>query len=170
MEDLISRTTIVFSRPFTVPGFEETLPAGDYDVETELGAPTSHLDPEQWKASVLVHLHARKSHPGLARTLTLSLADLDSARAKDKLTGKELSQFFLEEMLADPMVRLVMRADGVSEEHIRHLYSSLRMPVVDGDGQSRDRSPPPGSGTERSSVQAAENEGWPTRSSRAVED
>jgi hypothetical protein len=51
----------------------------------------------------------------LRGTLTVSLADLDNVRAKDKLTGKPLSDFFLEEMLADPMVRLVMEADGVSE-------------------------------------------------------
>jgi hypothetical protein len=28
MEDLTSKTVAVFARPFTVPGFNETLPAG----------------------------------------------------------------------------------------------------------------------------------------------
>jgi hypothetical protein len=125
MDQLNSRTIAVFSQSFNLPGFDETLPAGDYDIETELSAPPDHLNPEAWKASVLVHLHTRKSHPGLTRSLTVSLADLDSAQARDKLSGKTLSQFFLEEMLADPMVRLVMQADGVSEDQIRHLYSGL---------------------------------------------
>lgn len=128
MEDLTSKTVAVFSRPFTVPGFDETLPAGEYEIETEVASPPDQRDPAAWKASVLVKLHPRISHPGLARTLTVSLADLDQARAKDKLTGRELSDVFLEEMLADPMVRLVMEADGVSAAHLRHLYSGHGMP------------------------------------------
>jgi hypothetical protein len=133
MEDLTSKTIAVFSRPFTVPGFNETLPAGEYEIETELVSPPDQKDPAAWKASVLVKLHPRISHPGLARALTVSLADLDHARARDKLTGKALSDFFLEEMLADPMVRLVMEADGVSVAHLRHLYSGLRTPQSDSD-------------------------------------
>ena len=133
MEDLTSKTVAVFSRPFTIPGFGETLPAGEYDIETELVSPPDHLHPEAWKASVLVKLHPRTSHPGLARTLTVSLADLDHARARDKLTGMALSEFFLEEMLADPMVRLVMEADGFSETQLRHLYSGLQTPMPDRD-------------------------------------
>lgn len=134
MEDLTSKTVAVFSRPFTIPGFGETLPAGEYDIETELVSPPDHLHPEAWKASVMVNLHPRTSHPGLARTLTVSLADLDHARARDQLTGMALSEFFLEEMLADPMVRLVMEADGFSETQLRHLYSGLRTPMSDRDG------------------------------------
>jgi hypothetical protein len=51
------------------------------------------------------------------------LAELEHAVAKDKLTGKALTDFFLEEMLADPMIRLVMQADGVAESDLRDLYS-----------------------------------------------
>ncbi|TCO69094.1 hypothetical protein [Rhodovulum euryhalinum] len=161
MDDLTSRTVAVFARQFTVPDFAETLPAGEYEIETELVSPLDHLHPEAWKASVLVKLHPRTSHPGLARTLTVSLADLDHARARDKLTGRALSDVFLEEMLADPMVRLVMQADGVSEAYLRHLYSGRGTPRFDRDlpeltsvsQRARDKS----------SIQAAENEGMPSR-------
>jgi len=162
MDDLTSKTIAVFSRPFVVPGFGETLPAGEYDIETELVSPRDHLDPEAWKASVHVKLHPRTSHPGLARTLTVSLADLDHVRARDKLTGRGLSDFLLEEMLADPMVLLLMKADGVSEAHLRHLYS--------GRGRSDSEPDGPGSATatqgarEEASIRAAENEGMPSRS------
>lgn len=161
MEDLTSKTVAVFSRPFTVPGFAEMLPAGEYEIETELTSPPDQQDPVAWKASVLVKLHSRKSHPGLARTLTVSLADLDQARARDKLTGRELSDVFLEEMLADPMVQLVMKADGVSEAHLRHLYS--------GSGTSEPTlAAPPSKTTARGardeeSIRNAENEGMPSR-------
>ena len=161
MEDLTSKTIAVFSRPFTVPGFAETLPAGEYEIETELVSPPDQRDPEAWKASVLVKLHPRVSHPGLARTLTVSLADLDHARARDKLTGKALSDFFLEEMLADPMVRLVMKADGVSEAHLRHLYSGRGTPQSDTTLQ--DTKPAHQRARENASIQAAENEGMPPR-------
>jgi len=127
MDDQTAKTVAVFDRPFKLPGFNETLPAGDYDIETELVSPPDHKHPEAWKASVVVHLHPRVSHPGLKQSLSLSLADLDHARAKDKRSGKDLSQVYLEEMLADPMVQLVMQADGVSEVQLRHLYSGLRV-------------------------------------------
>ncbi len=162
MEDLTSKTVAVFARPFTVPGFAETLPAGEYEIETELDTPPDQQGPEAWKASVLVKLHPRTSHPGLARTLTVSLSDLDRARASDKMTGRALSDFFLEEMLADPLVRLVMKADGVSEAHLRHLYSGHETPDPDSN------EPASTTDTQRTrddaSIRAGENEGMPSRS------
>ncbi|QDY69289.1 hypothetical protein [Qingshengfaniella alkalisoli] len=160
MEYLTSKTVAVFVRPFTVPSFAETLPAGEYEIETELVSPPDQKDPEAWKASVLVKLHPRILHPGLARTLTVSLADLDHARARDKLTGKALSDFFLEEMLADPMVRLVMEADGVSEAHLRHLYSDRNTPDPDQGGRASITTTQKTPGD--APIQAAENEGIST--------
>jgi hypothetical protein len=160
MEDLTSKIVAVFVRPFTVPGFAETLPAGEYEIETELVSPPDQEDPEAWKASVLVKLHPRTSHPGLARTLTVSLAGLDHARARDKLTGKALSDFFLEEMLADPMVRLLMKADGVSEAHLRNFFSERGTPRPDLNVRSSATTTQNTRGDE--SIQADENEGLPS--------
>jgi hypothetical protein len=99
------------------------LPAGEYAVEVELQAPLGHADPGLWKASVLVQLHPTPDSPGLSRTMTISLADLEHALAKDKLSGQPLADFVLEEMLADPMVRLFMKSDGVTEDDMRRLHS-----------------------------------------------
>jgi len=118
------KTTAVFLRPFRLPSFNETLPPGEYDIETQLLEPVDWIEPGTWTSSVLVRLHPRDSHPGLSRTLTVPLAELEHAVAKDKLTGKALTEFFLEEMLADPMIRLVMQADGVAESDLRKLYST----------------------------------------------
>ncbi len=117
------KTTAIFLRPFELASFNETLPAGEYEIETELLDPADWIDPGNWTASVLVHLHPRASHPGLSRSLTVPLAELERAIAKDKLTGKALTDFFLEEMLADPMIRLVMQADGATEAEVRGAYS-----------------------------------------------
>ncbi|WP_323781077.1 hypothetical protein [Leisingera sp.] len=161
MNELVRKSTAVFARPFSVPGFDETLPSGEYDIETELCSPPDQLHPEAWKTSVAVKLHPRASHPGLARTLTVSLADLDEAMAKDKLTGKDLAELFLEEMLADPMVRLVMEADGVSEMQLRHLYAGGHASRT--DKKAPDAAPAGKSSKENSPIQAAENEGMPTQ-------
>lgn len=128
MVGLIRRTTISFQRPFSLPGLDELLAEGEYDVEVELSAPAGHLDPVNWKASVVVRLHPRMSHPGLERNLTLSLIDLDRAQAKDKMSGKDLTELLLEDMLADPMIRLVMVADGVSEAEVRRIYGATGSP------------------------------------------
>lgn len=124
---LTSKTIAVFDRPFNVPGFDETLPAGAYELETKECAPSDRLDPMVWKTSVLVKLHTRTSHPGLAQVLTVSLTDLERAHARDKASGKTLTDFFLAEMLSDPSVLLVMQADGVSDAQRRHLYSGSRI-------------------------------------------
>ena len=118
------KMTAIFLRPFQLPSFNETLPPGEYEIETQVLEPVDWIDPGAWTSSVLVRLHPRASHPGLSRTLTVPLAELENAAAKDKLTGKALTDFFLEEMLADPMIRLVMQADGVAESDLRDLYSA----------------------------------------------
>ena len=117
------KTTAVFLRPFQLPSFDETLPPGEYQIETQLLEPVDWIEPGTWMSSVLVHLHPRASHPGLDRRLTVPLTELEHAVARDKLTGKALTEYFLEEMLADPMIRLVMLADGVEESELRDLYS-----------------------------------------------
>lgn len=119
------KTTAIFLQPFEFVGLNEVLPAGEYEIEIERYGPVDCTEIGKWTSSVLVHLHPRASHPGLSRTLTVPLTELERAIAKDKLTGKALTDFFLEEMLADPMICLVMQADGVSEEEVRGLYSGL---------------------------------------------
>lgn len=118
------KTTAIFLREFQLPSFNETLPPGEYEIETCLMEPADWIEPGAWTSSVLVRLHPRASHPGLSRTLTVPLTELEQAVAKDKLTGKALTDYFLEEMLSDPMIRLVMQADGVAEADLRNLYST----------------------------------------------
>lgn len=129
MINTLTKSVVVFDQPFKMPGFDEVLPAGEYDIETELAPPPDYRDPEAWKETVMIHLLPLASHPGMTRSLLVSLVDFDKARAKDKLTGNPLSDVLLDEMLADPMVQLVMEADGWSESQLRHLYSQPKSAV-----------------------------------------
>jgi len=53
------------------------------------------------------------------------LTDWEEALAKDKLSGQPLADFVLEERLADPMVRLFMKSDGVTEDELRRMHAGL---------------------------------------------
>ncbi len=121
-----TRSTVVFDSPFRLPGLDEVLPDGAYLVETEFEMPPDVVDPDQWRASVKLHLHRPDASPGLARTLTVSLVDFEQAVAEDQEPGRSLAERLLDEMLADPMIRLVMASDSVTEKEIRRLWTAPR--------------------------------------------
>jgi len=125
---------VAFTQPFELDGFDEVLPAGLYEIETELPARIDNIEPDNWMSSVLVHLHPRASHPGLSRTLTVPLSALDCAILKDKFPGKPFADRLFEEMLVDPMIRLVMQAYGVSNDDILGFYSGRARNAVVDDG------------------------------------
>ena len=117
------RVSAVFARPFRIPGLDETLPPGEYALDAEIAAPAGHPDPAGWKASVLIHLLPQPASPALARTLTVPLADLERALAENLRSAAPPARVGLDELLADPMVRLFMASDGVTEDQIRGLCS-----------------------------------------------
>ena len=117
------RTTAVFLQQLELAGYDQALPAGEYEVETELVDPVVCIEMGNWTASVLVHIKLGTSHPGQSRTLTVPLTELAYVIAKDKLSGKALTSYLFEEMLADPMICLLMQVDGASEEHTCGLYA-----------------------------------------------
>lgn len=166
MSELTIKTTVVFDRPFRIAGFDEYLPAGEYDIETEVQAPADHLDPEQWKASALVQLHPRASHPGLTRSLTVPLTVLEAAQVQDRRTGQSIANVFLDEMLSDPMIRLLMKADRVSEGELRNLYS--RHPHTSVLAAEQDSGRLTDTKSENAAADAAENEGMPVKREKPV--
>ncbi|AZB65267.1 hypothetical protein EBL87_13225 [Cereibacter sphaeroides] len=122
MAQRIVRSTAVFLRPFHLPGYDAELPAGRYQLDTEIRPPAGMTDPAAWRASVVIHLHPTTEMPNLARALTVRLADIDAAIARDEASGQSLDRFFLQAMLDDPMIRMVMESDGVTEADLRRLY------------------------------------------------
>lgn len=140
---LADKTTAIFLKPFELASFNETLPAGEYEIETTRPDPLDGIKPASRPPRVELRLHPRASHPGLSRSLTVPRAELDLAAAQDKLSGSALTDFLLEEKLADPMIRLFMRADGVSEAEVRGLYAGRAHKRADGDQSIRGDDPVP---------------------------
>jgi hypothetical protein len=122
---LLPNTTITFRKTFDLPGLDESLPAGAYDIggfprATEACA-GARLD------SAPLRLHPRLSHPGPERNLTVRQSDLKAAAVREATADaspgdRPLPDTLLDRMLADPMIRLVMVADKVSETEIRSMY------------------------------------------------
>ncbi|WP_321396210.1 hypothetical protein [Emcibacter sp.] len=83
---MITRTshkTVTFNRPFTLEGYDDLLPAGNYLVETE-EAPLDGLSFNAFhRVSCMMNLQPSRQHPGEIRTLILAPAVLDAALARD---------------------------------------------------------------------------------------
>ncbi len=121
------KTTVTFTRPFQLDGLEKVLPAGVYNVESENDVLDGIFLPDCLRSSALIHLHATPGSPGYAQTLTVPWALLEAALLRDRgpATMALLPEPGLEEMLLDPMVRQLMRSDGVSEAHVRDTVSHM---------------------------------------------
>lgn len=79
-----SRSTVTFSRPFTLGGFDEELPAGAYSVETDEELLEGISFPAYRRILTLIHLHAKPNHPGVTQTVTIDPNDLDAALKRDR--------------------------------------------------------------------------------------
>ena len=117
------KTTVTFSRPFQMDGFEEELPAGVYEVESEYDILDGLFLPDCRRTSVLIHLQSNSGSSGYAQTLTVPWLDLEAALVRDRLPAMSTANPGLEEILLDPIIRKLMRSDDVSEAEIRDLVS-----------------------------------------------
>lgn len=75
---------MTFSRPFTLGGFDEELPAGAYSVETDEELLEGISFPAYRRILTLIHLHAKPNHPGVTQTVTIDPNDLDAALKRDR--------------------------------------------------------------------------------------
>lgn len=79
-----TKKTLTFANPFLLGDFDEVLPPGAYDVETdeELLEGLSFL--AYRRILTLIHLPAKPGHRGLSRTLTIDPNELDAALKRDE--------------------------------------------------------------------------------------
>ena len=84
---MMSRTSnkiVTFTRPFVLGGYDEVLPAGDYNVETEEELLEGVSFPAYHRISTLIHLHAKPGRAGLTQTLTIDPNELEAALKRDQ--------------------------------------------------------------------------------------
>ena len=180
MTTRIARTTVTFCKPFFVEGLEEKLPAGRYELESEQETLDGIPLPDCLRTSVLIHLHAKVGSPALAQTLTIPWEALERAQMRDQAPAGSLPGLALAGILADPIVRLVMLSDGVSEAEVRGVVKAARrqtafqLGCVDDTKRARlpsqSRLPPTHAATiraretaDRQAVDRGENEGMALR-------
>lgn len=119
------KTTVTFERPFRLDGLEMDLPAGEYGVESENDVLDGMFLPDSLRTSVLIHPHSTAGTPGYSQTLAVPWEVLEAALSRDRSRAAPPIEPGLEEMLLEPIIRLLMRSDGVSEASIRDLVSHL---------------------------------------------
>lgn len=79
-----SETTITFRRPFTLDGLAETLPAGDYRVETEEERIEGLSYAAYRRTATVLRLPAASGPVHLTRAMTVDPEDLQAALARDR--------------------------------------------------------------------------------------
>ncbi len=120
-----STDTVTFKRPFVLGGFDEELSAGTYSVETDEELLDGLSFPAYRRILTMIRLHAKSGHPGLTRTLTIDPKELDAALKRDQAAAMP-AEPDLDEMMMEPIVRLLMRRDGLSESEIRDVIKTAR--------------------------------------------
>ena len=79
-----STRTVTFARPFALAGFDETLPAGDYTVETDEELLDGLSFPAWRRVLTLLHLRAASGRPGLGGSLAIDPTVLEAALQRDR--------------------------------------------------------------------------------------
>lgn len=126
MTTWIRKSTATFKWPFMLDGFDGWLPAGTYELESEQVILDAVSLPDCLRTSVLIHLHSEVGSPALVRTLTVPWEALERAQFCDQAPTELPSDVLLDRLLADPIVRLVMLSDGVSETEVRRVVKAAR--------------------------------------------
>ena len=79
-----SKKTVTFRKPFVLGGYDEVLPAGAYNVETEEKLLEGISFPAYRRILTLIDLQAEPGRPGLTRTLIIDPNELDAALNRDQ--------------------------------------------------------------------------------------
>jgi hypothetical protein len=79
-----TKKTVSFTRPFVLGGFNEVLPAGVYNVETDEELLEGLSFPAYRRILTVIRLHAKPDRPGITRSLTINPNELDAALTRDQ--------------------------------------------------------------------------------------
>jgi hypothetical protein len=118
--------TVTFRRPFSIGGFDELLPAGDYCVETDEELLVGLSFSSYRRVLTVIHLPAASGNPNLTRSLTIDPNELDAALIRDQAHAETHTDTELEEIMLDPIAHLVMNSDGLSKAAVWRVIDTVR--------------------------------------------
>jgi hypothetical protein len=84
-----TKKTVIFENSFTLNDFDEILPPGSYNVETDEELIADLSFPAYRRTLTLIHLPAKPGHPGISRTLMIDPNELDEALKRDAAVSPE---------------------------------------------------------------------------------
>lgn len=180
--------TVTFKRPFVLGNFNEIQPAGAYRVETDEELMEGISFPVYRRTLTMIHLHASPRDPGRTQMLDINPNDLDAALKRDRVSTElpadpEIDVLpevrdcrsgrmpdaqaparlepDLDEMMADPIVRLVMRSDGLSQDAAWDAIKTARAHMAAGLGADKQLSGPEihQAETDRQAMERSEDKG-----------
>lgn len=82
-----TRKTVTFVNPFFLGDFDDVLPPGTYDVETDEELLEGLSFHAYRRILTLIHLPAKSGHRGFSRTLTIDPNVLDTALKRDEASS-----------------------------------------------------------------------------------
>ena len=78
------RSTITFSNPFSLSGFDEPQPAGTYTIETDEELIEGLSFPAYRRIETRLYLRPPPGQPNLVQVATIDPSELEEARQRDK--------------------------------------------------------------------------------------
>lgn len=152
-----SERTVTFERPFVLSGFDMLLQAGAYRVEMDEELLEGISFPAFRRLSTLLHLSKVPGQPGVTQTLTVDPKDLDAALERDRAlpnipndlrvsssppdppipSGRSSaampplrSEPSVGDLMADPIVRLIMLSDRLSAANVWRAFEKARADLI----------------------------------------
>jgi hypothetical protein len=95
-------TTVTFKNPFVLSCFDETLPAGTYDIEIDEQLVDGLSFPVYRRIAALLHLHVAPDRPKERQILTVDLNELDAVLERDGAGAGEVGARARDAETAEP--------------------------------------------------------------------
>ena len=87
-----NKRAVTFKRPFVLLSFDQELPAGEYQVETDEELLEGISFPAYRRILTTIHLHPTPGRPGETQALTVDPNELDAALDRDRAQPEALSR------------------------------------------------------------------------------
>lgn len=92
MKTRTTKMTVTFRHPFVLDSFDEELPAGDYNVETDDELLEGISFAAYRRILTVIHLHPKSGRPGVTEALTIDPSELDAALERDRARTEAIAK------------------------------------------------------------------------------